>query len=312
MAATVAPLTPATAVSSWTLDIVSAVLIVLVTAGYGRAYYRGRGHEDAVRTSRAVCFGIAIVLWIIATMSMVGVYANTLFWVRALQVLLLLLIIPFFLAMGQPVTVLLVSLGPAGRVRLDRLLRSRLVRVLAHPATTSLAMLGTPWLFYLTPWYVAALHHRPVNAVTHVLFLTIGFGYFYARLQTDPVPRKYSQLLSVLISVVETIGDGLLGIVLWLGPLVAPDYYTGLHRTWGPSLRVDQSIGAGILWILGDVLGVPFLIVLFRALGRDERAHAAAVDAELDHVDESASDHDDASTLWWLNDPQLRERFDRR
>jgi cytochrome c oxidase assembly factor CtaG len=293
-------------------DTVSAVLVAVATAGYGWAYYRGRAHEDAVRPSRAVCFGIGTALWIVATMSMVGVYANTLFWVRALQVLLMLLIIPFFLAIGQPVTVLLVGLGPAGRARLERLLQSRLLRVLAHPATTSLAMLGTPWLFYLTPWYVAALQHRPVSALTGVLFLVIGFGYFYARLQTDPVPRRYSQLLSVLISVVETIGDGLLGIVLWLGPLVAADYYVGLHRTWGPSLRVDQSIGAGILWILGDVLGVPFLMVLFRALGADERARAAAVDAELDEAEESAPAEDNASTLWWLNDPQLRERFDGR
>ena len=312
VADTLAPLTPATAVGSWTWDIVSAVLIVLVAAGYGWAYHRGRRHEDAVRRSRAVCFGIGVALWIVATMSMVGVYANMLFWVRALQVLLLLLVIPFFLAMGQPVTVLLVGVGPAGRARLEWLLRSRLLRLVAHPAITSLAMLGTPWLFYLTPWYVAALQHRAVNTLTQVLFLTIGFGYFYARLQTDPVPRRYSQLLSVLISVVETIGDGLLGIVLWLGPLVAADYYLGLHRTWGPSLRTDQSIGAGVLWILGDVLGLPFLMVLFRALGADERAHAAAVDAELDHIDESAAAQDDASTLWWLNDPQLRERFDKR
>ena len=99
---------------------------------------------------------------------------------------------------------------------------------------------------------------------------------------------------------------------LILGPLVAADYYVGLHRTWGPSLRVDQSIGAGILWILGDVLGVPFLMVLFRALGADERARAAAVDAELDEAEESAPAEDNASTLWWLNDPQLRERFDGR
>ena len=66
-------------------------------------------------------------------MSMVGVYAYALFWVRALQVLLLLVVIPFFLAMGQPVTVLRGGLGAAGRDRVDRLLRSGLLRVLALP-----------------------------------------------------------------------------------------------------------------------------------------------------------------------------------
>ncbi|HYP93355.1 MAG TPA: cytochrome c oxidase assembly protein, partial [Mycobacterium sp.] len=80
-------------------------------------------------------------------------------------------------------------------------------------------------------------------------------------------------------------------------------------RHWGPSLRVDQSIGAGVLWLLGDVLGVAFIVVLVRFFSADERSRAAIVDAELDRAD-----HDEAqpvSALWWENDPQLRERMRR-
>ena len=131
-------------------------------------------------------------------------------------------------------------------------------------------MLATPWLLYLTPWYSAALRHQAVAAATNVLLLLIGFAYFYARLQADPVPRRYSQLISLVISIVESISDGLLGIVLWLGPLIAVDYYTHIDRHWGPSLRVDQSIGAGVLWLLGDVLGVAFIVVLMRFFSADE------------------------------------------
>ena len=123
------------------------------------------------------------------------------------------------------------------------------------------------------------------------------------------MPRRYSQLISLVISIVESIGDGLLGIVLWLGPLIAADYYTRVDRQWGPSLRVDQSIGAGVLWLLGDVLGVGFIVVLMRFFSADERSRAAIVDAELDRAD-----HDEAqpvSVLWWENDPQLRERMRR-
>jgi len=97
--------------------------------------------------------------------------------------------------------------------------------------------------------------------------------------------------------------------VLWLGPLIAVDYYTHIDRHWGPSLRVDQSIGAGVLWLLGDVLGVAFIVVLMRFFSADESSRAAAVDAELDRAD-----HDEAqpvSGLWWENDPQLRERIRR-
>ncbi|MBV9514319.1 MAG: cytochrome c oxidase assembly protein [Mycobacteriaceae bacterium] len=309
------PLTWSTAALSWTWDTVSAVLLALVSVTYVWAYRRRRG-DLVVQRGRPWSFGVGVALWAVAAFSVVGVYAYVLFWMRALQVLLLLMVAPFFIAMGRPVTVLRAALGTVGRHRIDQLLGSRLLRVLAHPLTTSVAMLATPWLLYLTPWYVASLEHVAVGALTRVFLVVVGFGYFYARLQTDPVPRRYSQLVSVVISVFETIGDGLLGLVLWLGPLLAVEYYQKLGRDWGPSQRVDQSIGAGILWILGDVLGVPFLIVLFRAFGADERARAAEVDRELDRRESDArTEHGQAqgeSTLWWHNDPQLRERFGRR
>jgi cytochrome c oxidase assembly factor CtaG len=302
------PLTVPTAFESWRWDTGSGVLIVVLTVGYCWAYRRARARGAAVKASRAWCFGVAVALWIIATMSMIGVYAYVLFWVRALQVLLLLMVIPFFLAMSQPLTVLRGALGQVGQQRLDAVLATRLARVLTHPLTTSVAMLATPWLLYLTPWYVTALENRLLDAVTRVLLIVIGFGYYYARLQTDPVPHRYSQMISLIISIVETIGDGLLGIVVWLGPLIAADYYLAQHHNWGPSPRVDQSIGAGILWLLGDALGVPFLLVLVRAFSADEKAQASQVDAALDRLEETQPTSE-GSGLWWEDDPQLRERF---
>ncbi|ORA28288.1 cytochrome c oxidase assembly protein [Mycobacterium aquaticum] len=321
----VGPLTLQAVLTSWQFDAVSVVVVLALAVGYGWCVRR-----SGLRGRPVWCFGVAALLWLLATVSMIGVYAYVLFWVRALQVVLLLLVVPFFLASATPVTALRAALPPAGRDRLDRLLAGWVARVLLHPATTSIAMLGTPWLLYLTPWYTAALQQPAVAEATRILLVAIGFGYFYARLQADPVPRRYSQLISLLISVVESIGDGVLGIVLWLGPLIAPAYYAALHRDWGPSARMDQVIGAGVLWILGDVLGVPFLIVLMRALSADEKAHAAEVDAELDRAeaaeaektekvekaDESgqpkAAEEQARPALWWEADEQLSQRFRRR
>ena len=299
------PLTWSTSLTSWRWDSAAALLIAVGCVAYIWAWRR----SDAVTLRSVWWFGSGVVLAIAATMSMIGVYARVLFWVRALQVLLLLFVVPFFLAMSRPVTVLRGALGPAGRARLDRVLATRGARFVAHPTTTSVAMLGTPWLLYLTPWYVAALKHSDVAAATQILLVLIGFGYFYARLQTDPVPRRYSQLISLVISIVESIGDGLLGIVLWLGPLIAVDYYAQVGRRWGPSIRIDQSIDAGILWLVGDALGVPFIIVLMRMFSADEKVHADAVDAQLDNA---SADFGATSVLWWENDPQLRDRMGRR
>ena len=315
------PLTLGAVVGTWHPDLSSATVVVLLASGYGWCCRRSRDPGTAgqsVKAAQAWCFGIAMVLWVLATLSVIGAYAYLLFWMRALQVLLLLFVVPFFIAQGKPVTVLRNALGPAGRDGIDRLLATPFARVLAHPLVTSLAMLGTPWLLYLTPWYTAALQSEWIGAPTRIFLVTVGFGYFYARLQADPVPRRYSQLISLLISVAETLGDGVLGLVLWQGPLIATAYYSGLHRSWGPDPRLDQTIGAGVLWILGDVVGLPFVLLLMRALSRDEKIQAMQVDAELDTAERQDSDQsEDApqsttrSTLWWENDPQIRDRFRR-
>lgn len=308
------PLAWATVWRAWHFDMAATVCAVLLVAGYAWALSHARRHRSHTSTGWVSCFAIAIGCWALASMSFVGVYAHTLFWIRALQVVLLLLVVPFFLTLGRPVTITRHALPPRALDRFDRALSSTPARIVTHPLATSLAMLATPWLLYLTPWYTASLTNGVLGAATRIMLVLIGFSYFYARLQVDPVPRRYPQLISLLISVAETIGDGVLGLVLWQGPLVASTYYFALHRSWGPDLRTDQTIGAGILWVLGDVLGLPFLLLLMRALSADDKAHAAQIDAELDRVGQSPSAPAEnlvTSTLWWENDPQLRDRFGR-
>jgi len=59
------------------------------------------------------------------------------------------------------------------------------------------------------------------------------------------------------------------------------------------------------------VVGLPFVLLLMRALSRDEKAHAVVVDAELDTAAAAESESAAPSALWWENDPQLRDRFRR-
>jgi cytochrome c oxidase assembly factor CtaG len=277
-------------------------LIVPAAIGYAWAFRRAR-RTGALGAGAAWLFGIGLAIATAATVGPLASYAPVLFWVRALQVLLLLYVAPFFLALGRPLTALTAASG-GWEQRLHRFLDSPAGRVLGSPWPTSMALMAAPWLLYFTPWYVASMS-GPLAWLTQIMLLLLGFGYFYARLQADPVPHRRTPLVSIGVSVAEGLADGILGVVLWLGPLVAAGYYTAVGRTWGPSMRVDQSIGAGILWILGDVFGVVFVMVLMRSLGGYEHRRAAEVDAELQ------ARTDIGSTLWWEDDPQLKERFAR-
>ena len=288
----------------WVDTSVNPVLALIVPAaiGYMWAFSKAR-RAGALGIGAALSFGIGLTLAGLATVGPIAAYVPVLFWVRALQILVLLYVAPFLLALGRPLSAL-AAVSDAWAQRVDRFVRSRAGRLIGSPWPSSLALMATPWLLYFTPWYVASMS-GPLAVLTQILLLLLGVGYFYARLQADPVAHQRTPLVSIGVSVAEGLADGLLGVVLWLGPLVAVDYYAAVGRTWGPSMRVDQSIGAGILWILGDLFGVVFVIVLMRSLGGYERRRAAEVDAELQSQPVAGAN------LWWESDPVLRERFTR-
>ncbi|MEU6559155.1 cytochrome c oxidase assembly protein [Nocardia nova] len=322
------PLTVHSVVDAWRWDTSVVVVTAALAAGYGLARRRARRNGTTESAGRGGVFGVVgLGIWLLTGISVIGVYSDTLFWVRALQILLLLYVVPFGLASGRPVTLLRDALGPIGRARLERVLGSAPARALTFPLVPSMAMLATPWLLVLTPWYEAVLRNGVTDALTRLLLVAIGFVYFYSRLQTDPVPHRYSQAVSLVITVFESLADGVLGLVLWFGPLVAVGYYTEVGRTWGPDLRMDQIIAAGIIWVLGDVLGLPYLLTLMRSWAADERRNAARMDAELDAAEQDSAAPRPApvgsaaaktpaeepiqSGLWWENDPVLRDRFRR-
>lgn len=74
-------------------------------------------------------------------------------------------------------------------------------------------------------------------------------------------------------------------------------------------MRLDQVVGAGIIWILGDVVGVPFLFAVLQSLRGEERQVEKQTDTDLDSLE--TTEPRAASGLWWENDPQLRDRFRR-
>jgi cytochrome c oxidase assembly factor CtaG len=298
---------PPLTLTAWTLDLPTIGLVVALGAGYVVAVRRyARGADTPWPRSRHVAFGVGVALIALLGVSFVGRYADTLFWVRALQVIMLLMVVPLCLALSSPVALVL-ALWPS----LGAVLGGRAARVLTFPATASLLLVATPWLLYFTGWYTVVLRNTVVDHLTRLVLLLVGFLYFYSRLQLDPVPHRYPHLISVVITFVEVIFDAALGLVLWLNPhIVAETYYQAVSRTWGPSLRTDQIIGAGILWLVGDLAGLPFLGALMNRMSHDDAKEAAVIDRQLDEA-EAAEDPTAPPKLWWEDDPILSERFRR-
>ncbi|MEV6441869.1 cytochrome c oxidase assembly protein [Amycolatopsis sp. NPDC051716] len=275
-----------------------AVLGVLAAGTlYVRAARRRRGWPPGRTT--AFLTGLATIL--VVTCSPLAVYDTTFFWVRAVQTVTLLMITPLLLALGAPIRLLLDTVEAPW---LRRHGRGPLARALTFPPVVTVVLIAPVLVLYLTPLYDLTLRSPLADGLVRLVLVGAGFTYFWTRLALDPTPREDPHLVSVWIAFAEVIFDGALGLVLWLGPLLAPAHYAAAHPGWGPGPRTDQVIGAGVLWIGGDVAGLPFVVALFVRWARDDERRAKQLDVQLDEAPPTG--------LWWENDPALAERFKRR
>jgi hypothetical protein len=81
-----------------------------------------------------------------------------------------------------------------------------------------------------------------------------------------------------------------------------------------------------VLWIGGDLAGLPFLVAIVTRMTYEDQRHAAAIDAELDaHEAASPASATQASSpavqsearlprtrLWWEDHPELAQQRFRR
>ena len=281
------PLTVARGFTEWTLDPWMLGLILALAAAYLAGLYRLRGRDEPWPWTRAVNFGLGLVIIAIATMGSFGTYFGVLFFMRSFQTILLLLLAPLFLALGQPLTMFIAVFPRAGR-RLDRAIHSRVARWLTFPAITTLALVAVPFVMYFTTWYTACFHSTGVRELTHLVLMAPGYVFFWTLLRVDPVPKAYSYGVSLWITGAEVIGDAFLGLaVIAATNLIGAGYYHALARPWGPSLGTDQILGGGTLWIFGDLVGLPFLVAQLIQFIREDEKEAAEIDAELDARDEA-------------------------
>ncbi|GLY68213.1 cytochrome c oxidase assembly protein [Amycolatopsis taiwanensis] len=305
----IAPLSWERVFTAWTPDFAALVFVLILGGGYIHLARRVPGWSR-VRTG-AFLAGLATIL--LVTCSFLGVYDRVLFWPRAVQTVVLLMVTPLLLALGAPLTLLLSTLPGAQRLRAVG--HGRVARALTFPLVVTVLLIVPPFLIYLTPLYELCLRNSAVDSLVRLVLVGCGFVYFWTRLRVDPTPREDHHLVSFGISLTDVIVDAALGLVLWLGPLRAAGYYHALGRTWGPDLRTDQIIGAGVLWIGGDLAGLPFVGALMRRWMHEDQRQAERIDQELDAEEQTArstAERADSSTgLWWESDPALTERFKR-
>lgn len=335
------------AFTEWTADPAMIALIVVLGMAYLGGAFRLRRRGGDWGTGRIVAFCVlGLGFLAIATLGWPGVYQNVLFYARATQTVVLVLLAPLFLAMGKPLTLFTESFPAAGR-RLERIIRGRVAKIVTFPAVTSLLLVGVPMSMYFSGWYTATFDSPAVRDLTFLALMAPGYLFFWTLLRLDPVPKEYPYGVGMWITAAEVVGDAFFGLAIIADTdIIARAHYAAVGWPFGPSLATGQVIGGGIIWILGDAVGLPFLAVQLIQMMRADKAEAARIDAELDAREAARAERkrareaaraaraawregrdydpvaavgdtepgpadaeDDPERPWWLSDPRFDGRY---
>ncbi|SEF66021.1 putative copper resistance protein D [Actinacidiphila yanglinensis] len=264
---------------TWQLDGVALAAVLLLGAAYGYGVRRKLASGERWplwRVAAFYVFGLGTLVF--ATMSALAVYDRVLFWPAAVQNILLDLFAPLGLALGDPIGLA----APGSRLR--RAFSSRPVRVLTYPLISSVLVLVSELTIYFTPYFPHALADGSVRQLMHLQLLLTGCLFVLPMLsRQELLPRWCSHPVRAILVFLDGLFDSVPGIVVMTsGTLVAGDWYRAHPRTWGPSVKGDQMLGGGLMLTLAEVVGLPFLLLVFMEWWRAEREKTAALDAALD------------------------------
>jgi putative membrane protein len=268
--------------TAWAYDPVPTIGAAVAALGYVAARRRlRRGPDTAGARSfagrgRMLCFGAGLLAVVIAVDGPPDVLSGVSLSAHMVQHLLLQLVAPPLLLLGAPLSLLLRADPPwLPRRALVRVLRSRPVRVLAHPLTAlalfTVVLVGS----HLTPLYNLTLEEERLHELEHVAFFVTALLFWWPALGVDPAPHRLSYPARLLYLFLAMPVMAYLGLAIANATRIIYPYYATHPPPWGASPLQDQGDAGTIMWVAGTFTLIPAIaVVLLRWLDEDARQQA--------------------------------------
>ncbi|MFJ5308194.1 cytochrome c oxidase assembly protein [Streptomyces sp. NPDC088350] len=278
-------LTVARLFSSWQADVPALLLVVLLGGLYGWGVLRLRRRGEAWPVARTAAFAVlGLGTLVVATMSALAVYDRVLFWPAAVQNVLLDLIAPLGLALGDPLRLALRALPERAAARAQAALTGRLLRLLTFPLVSTALVLTTELTIYFTPYFETALANDWLHQLMYLQLLLAGSLFVLPVLtREEALPAWCTHPVRAGLVFVDGIIDAVPGIVVMThGTLIAGAWYLKHSPSWAPDVQHDQQLGGGAMVGIAELVAVPFLLAILVQWARTERAETVALDRRLD------------------------------
>lgn len=315
----------ATLFTQWTVEPLAIALAIAAAFCYLRAVRRARAAGRTWSDGRTAVFllGIALLIW--TTCGFLGAYADSLYWAWTARVLAIWLVIPAVLLAGRPLHLVgLVSRDGLGR----RLLRTPPARILGHPFIAPGIVPVLSAVLFFGPVAGWALQAPVFGWVLDLALLTLGTVALVPMLGPDDRTGGLAAGAALAVGVLELILDAIPGIALRLQTHLVTSYFSYVQvHSWSPEHLRDQQLAGATLWVVAEVLDLPFLILAFNRWFRADARDAAEIDAVLEAqraaraaltgsgaaASTSGVGHTDgvgeADAPWWLTDSEMQRRL---
>jgi putative copper resistance protein D len=221
---------------------------------------------------RTVLFlgGLAVV--VIATESGIGSYDDVLFWDHMVQHLLLLMVAPPLLVVGQPATLLLHASRNPLHTWSKRVLRSRVLAAITWPPFGVALYVGVIVGTHLTGFMNLVESNNTVHDAEHALYLIAGYLYFLPLIGREPIRWKVSYPSRIFLLFIAMPVDAFTGLVLGSEGTNPFPNLAVQRPAWAPSPLSDVHIGGAVMWVGGAGLMFVLTLTVFFAWSRETRS----------------------------------------
>jgi cytochrome c oxidase assembly factor CtaG len=249
---------------AWPLDLVTlaCACVYLWVAGELRVRWP---------VLRSVSFLAGLVAVLVALQSGIDTDDERLLSVHMVQHMILLLLAPLLLSLGQPLLLALRALPRGERRALAGALRrvSRYLRPLSCLAVFSAVVVLT----HLPGFYDATLRHPALHDAEHTAYLLAGLLMWWPLLDADPVAARRLGGLGRLVYMLAAMPPmALIGAYLNRHATLVYPAYGPPARALHVSALVDQAQAGAIMWVVGGTfVAAVGLWAIARALIAEER-----------------------------------------
>ena len=256
---------------NWSLPF-HIILVLIIVLGL---YFRGVIlFNEKMSTQfpkwRIICYLIGWLLLLLALISPIDVYADSLAWVHMLQHTIILMISAPLMVLGRPAYIGHWSLSK-NILHNNSILRVFYVKTLgfskAHkPILAWLLYSLTLWIWHIPLFYESALANETIHDIQHIAFFITS--YFFWKVLFDPFKERFMTIIGIIYPFIASLHSIILGVLMTLSPKAWYDPYILTAPNFNLTPLEDQQIAGFIMWMPAGVTyaaaAISIVILIFK------------------------------------------------